>query len=100
MLLRRLIASTVIMATALTPIVLQAATGPDCDTNAVVWCGASTQADLMKIITNGDGHNSAANILAIYAQNSIQTSDIASTADGVVTKSGNVLVANKVVATN
>ncbi len=73
---------------------------PNCDSNAVVWCGANSTFTLINAANNGDKHNSGANIAGIYAQNSISVSQIGQTVDGSVTKSGNVVVNGKIVATN
>ncbi len=96
--LRKILAIFTGLSVIIMPISVQAA--PNCDANAIIWCGATTQADLMKAISSGDGHNSAANIAGIYSQNSIQTSQITNTVNGTVTKSGNVIVNGKVVATD
>ncbi len=81
------------------PLSTQAA--QDCDDNAVIWCGATYPSDVVKAATQGDGHNSSADISSIYAASGIDPNLISSTVEGTVTKAGNVLLLNnRVVATN
>jgi len=72
--------------------------------NEVIWCGAATPAQLEHDYTHGDGHNSAVSIQNIYSYFGITAADISSmqtkAVAGSVTKSGDVLVNGKVVATN
>jgi hypothetical protein len=98
--IRKFLVAVVSLAALVAPLSSYALTKQDCDANAVVWCGTATQADLSRVLTSGDGHNSAANIAGIYAQNSIQSGDIGSTVNGYVTRNGNVVVGSKVVATD
>lgn len=90
-----------------------AADTPNCDSNAVVWGGASstcsagnyTKATLIARIQGGDGHNSAANIQGIYngflgTTTSQLVDDINNAQVGTVTKSGDVIVGGKTVASN
>ncbi len=84
----------------------------NCDSNAVVYCGAETSngspsaAEITTKYNKGDGHNSATSIHNIYGskQFNISSSDVqnlAKTAQmGYVTKSGDVYVGNTLVATN
>jgi hypothetical protein len=70
----------------------------DCDNNAVVYCGASTASELLS------KYNASSSVAAIYAHFGISAADVqalGSTAvAGSVTKSGDVLVGNTVVAKN
>lgn len=76
----------------------------NCDANAVIWCGAPSASSLANSYSHGDGHNSAASIQHIYAWFGITSGDISGmTSDaqaGSVTKSGDVYVGSKLVATN
>ncbi len=88
-----------------------AAGGFDCDANAVEYCGAaasstSSTASASNIINKynrGDGKNSAKSIQTIFGYAGISSADVqalGSTARlGTVTKTGNVMIGNKVVAT-
>jgi hypothetical protein len=77
---------------------------PNCDANAVVWCGASSSSGVLNAYNNGDGHNKANTIQAIYAGFGIDRSDVESMSSdsqtGYVTKSGDVYVGSKEVAKN
>lgn len=70
----------------------------DCDNNAVVYCGASTASELLS------KYNASSSVAQIYAHFGITAADVqalGSTAvAGSVTKSGDVLVGNTVVAKN
>ena len=86
------------------PLTKALAVTANCDSNAIIWCGAQTKQDLVNAINNGDGHNSAANIQQIYSTNgltitptSVMSSD---TVDGTVDNKGNVTVNGQIVATN
>jgi uncharacterized repeat protein (TIGR01451 family) len=92
---------------------LAAATnGFNCDSNAVIYCGAETSkgaaaaSQITSRYNSGDGHNSAASIHSIYGSSwfGIGSSDIQNLSKnaqvGTVTKSGNVIVGGKTVATN
>jgi hypothetical protein len=48
----------------------------NCDANAVIWCGASSVSSLASSYVNGDGHNSAESIQAIYSNFGINAEDI------------------------
>lgn len=81
--------------------------GRDCDTNAVIWCGAGDVQQLIHKFHNGDGRNSAASIQAIFNHFDIGTADIdrmndasATVRAGSVTRAGNVYVNGDIVATN
>ncbi len=69
---------------------------PDCNANAVVWCGASTPAQLDTIYhaSGGDGHNTSASIQRVYSHFGIDGSKIDNLKNtyvkGYVTKSGDV----------
>jgi hypothetical protein len=70
----------------------------DCDSNAVIFCGAGSVAQLQNRYRGGDGHNSAASIQAIYNHFGISAADISAMStgsvtveSGTVTKAGNVL---------
>jgi hypothetical protein len=70
----------------------------NCDSNAVIWCGAGSVSQLQNRYRNGDGHNSAASIQAIYNHFGISGSDISAMSSnsvtvesGLVTDQGNVL---------
>ena len=85
----------------------QTSSGNDCDSNAVIWCGADTVPQLTDRFNNGDGHNSTASIHAIYSFFGINPSDISNMGGnpgvqhGVVTKSGNVFDAHgRLIATD
>lgn len=74
----------------------------NCDSNAIVYCGATSQADLVRKIENGDGRNSADNLKAIFydsgrdvTREGILSSD---TVAGEVTRDGRVLVDGRTVA--
>lgn len=81
-----------------------AASGVNCDGNAVVYCGAASPGGLMNKYTSGDGVNSAASIQHIFSAFGISSSDmqnLGSTAQmGSVTRSGDVYVGNQLVAAN
>ena len=96
------IGSIALAATLLAPATLATTLPHDCDSNAVVWCGADTKNQLLTKIQNGDDHNSAANLQAIYYNEGrgITAAGITSSVDGVVFKDGHVTVDGKTVATN
>jgi hypothetical protein len=63
----------------------------NCDGNAVIFCGASSVTQLQNRYRNGDGHNSAASIQAIYNHFDISSTDISAMSTSSVTvESGNV----------
>lgn len=79
-------------------------TGRDCDSNAVIYCGALSVNQLVNRYDNGSGSSSAASIHHIYSYFGISSSDVHSMSKtataGKVTKDGDVLVNGKVVATD
>jgi uncharacterized repeat protein (TIGR01451 family) len=76
----------------------------DCDSNAVVWCGAASPSALEAKVHSGDGHNSATSIQNIYDGFGISASEInamgTDSENGTVTKTGDVYVGTTLVATN
>lgn len=72
----------------------------DCDTNAIMWCGAYGKTEWAYKVVGGDGHNSAANLQAIYKSYSVSVDEMKLAVDGTVTKSGKVIVGGKTVATD
>lgn len=93
---RILIAVTAVIALVL-PSLVRADTA-NCDSNAVIWCGAASQAELTQKTSNGDGHNSAANIQAIFAQFGVNPANFSQTVMGTVKKDGTVWVGSQMVA--
>ena len=93
----------VLLATVVTlnmPTTSQALTGArDCDANAVMYCGATSQNELQTKYTS----NSTGDLDDIYSAFGISAGDIAGTSSeikiGQVTKDGHVLVDGKTVAT-
>src|SRR6185312_13709059 len=81
---------------------LPRAAAADCDSNAVIRCGAQSVTELRNKYNSGDGVNSAASIQHIYGSFGISAVDIqnmGSTAQmGTVTKSGNVFIGDRQVA--
>lgn len=79
--------------------------GPqDCDSNAVIYCGAQSTGDLITKYTNGTAQNSAKSIHDIYAKFGISAAEVqamnSTAVAGTVTKGGDVTVGGKVVAKN
>jgi uncharacterized repeat protein (TIGR01451 family) len=78
-------------------------TSKDCDSNAVVYCGATSLSTLQSKYKNGDTKNSAKSIANIYYSFGIGSSDVSDMSDtavtGYVTKSGNVYAGGQLVAT-
>ncbi len=75
---------------------------PDCNANAVAWCGSPSASDLINKYNNGDGHNSAASIQNIYNCVGITSTDIHAMtggANGYVTNTGDVYLGGQLVAT-
>jgi hypothetical protein len=73
----------------------------NCDANSVIWCGADSVNDLITKYDNGDGHNTAASIQAIYSYYGITASDVEAMSSasetvesGSVNANGNVYSAN------
>lgn len=81
---------------------LAESSGRDCDSNAVMFCGAGSKAEFQKKVTSGDTKHSAANLQQIFGSRGITLSDFmsSSTVDGFVTRDGAVVVNGEVVATN
>jgi hypothetical protein len=81
-----------------------AAGNQDCDSNAVIYCGASSMSDMSSKYNNGDGNNSGGNIQHIYSWFGINSNDMQSmdsnVRNGTVTRSGDVYVGDQLVATN
>ena len=71
----------------------------DCDANAIMWCGAYGKTEFAYKVAGGDGHNSAANLQAIYKAYGVSVDEMKVAVDGTVTKSGNVVVGGKTIAT-
>lgn len=71
----------------------------DCDSNAIMWCGAYTKDEFIWKMVGGDSKNSAANLQAIYSAYGISQEEMKLAVDGSVTKSGNVIVNGKTIAT-
>ncbi|HSW85511.1 MAG TPA: hypothetical protein VLF79_02780 [Candidatus Saccharimonadales bacterium] len=76
-------------------------TARDCDSNAVIWCGAGSVNQLINKYNNGDGRNSAESIHHILGFFGISSAEINSMDSnsmnieaGRVTKAGNVLDGN------
>ncbi len=80
----------------------------DCDSNAIIWCGAHTVNGLIHYYKNGDDHNRSGQIKNVYNHFGITEAQVLAMNDantkvvaGKVTKSGNVLGPNGgVLATN
>jgi hypothetical protein len=81
-----------------------AASGQDCDNNAVIYCGVSSVGDLQSKYSSGDGQSSGGNIQHIYNWFGISDSDMQSLGNnaknGKVTDKGNVYVGDTMVATD
>ncbi|MFI5240267.1 MAG: hypothetical protein ACHQUB_00975 [Candidatus Saccharimonadia bacterium] len=71
-----------------------------CDSNSVVYCGASSQSELISKLYNGDGRDSGDNISQIYLSSGIQITNINQTVMGEVNNLGQVSVNGQVVASN
>ena len=78
--------------------------GQDCDTNAVIWCGAQSTQTLISKYTNGDGHNSATSIHDIYTKFGISGTEVGAmnttAVAGRVTSTNEVFVGDKLVGKN
>lgn len=74
----------------------------DCDSNAVMRCGASTKEELISKINGGDGANSSANLKQIYYNENRGITEAGimdpATVEGSVHKDGTVWVGNQQVA--
>lgn len=71
----------------------------DCDANAIMWCGAYGKTEWAYKVAGGDGHNTAANLQGIYKAYSVSVEEMKLAVDGTVTKSGDVIIGGKTVAT-
>lgn len=71
---------------------------PDCNDNAVIYCGASGVSQLVNKYTNGDSHNSTSSIHDIFNYFGLSASDVKNMPNdaypGYVTKSGDVYLNN------
>lgn len=76
-----------------------AAAPRDCDSNAIMWCGAYGKNELLFKYRYGDGHNAAKNLQLLYAAWGIGEGGMKAAVDGSVTKDGRVIVGGKTVAT-
>jgi len=76
------------------------AAAKDCNSNAIMWCGAYSRTEWAYKVVGGDGHNSAANLQAIYKAYGVSVEEMKVAVDGSVTKDGKVVVNGKTVATN
>ena len=96
-----IITVALVVAQFLSPFISVQASGPrDFDDNAVVFGGAYSKGELTTKINNGDGKNG--DLKTIFNTIGISNSAIegAQTLDGVVTKSGQVIVGSSVVASD
>ena len=92
----------VLITSSLAPLSVSAATQPrDCDSNAIVYCGVYTKAELSVKISKGDTRNSAFNLQRIFFNEGrgITTAGIGRAVEGTVYKDGRVVVGGKTVAT-
>jgi len=80
-----------VSAVSLMPATTQAAIPRDCDSNAIMRCGAETK-DELNSKTKGD-------VVSIYSYYGISKADFGSLVEGTVYKDGRITVGNKVVAT-
>jgi len=93
------LALAVILAQVISPLAEVWASGSrDYDANAVIYGGAYSISELISKINRGDGRHN--DLKKIFDTLGIYEPDLKTAKDGVVTKSGEVLVNNKVVATN
>lgn len=72
----------------------------DRDSNAIMYGGAYSVSEWTQKYNGGDGRNSAASLKSIYGGFGITPENMKNTVAGTVTKSGNVVVNGKVVASN
>ena len=75
------------------------AASKDCNSNAIMWCGAFSKTEWAYKVVGGDGHNTAANLQSIYKAYSVSIDEMKLSVDGTVTKDGRVVVDGKTVAT-
>ncbi len=77
------------------------ASARNADANAMIYNGAYSKAELLQKLHNGDGIHSATQLQHEYHSRGASLADIQSpnTVNGIVTRTGNVLVGDKVVAT-
>lgn len=78
----------------------QAANVRDCDTNAVIYCGAYSKEELAKRLEQGDQRNSAKSIQAAMAWADIDRAELAAAVRGEVRRDGSVWVKGERVAKN
>lgn len=99
-----LLAAVVLAGLLFVPAPASAATPRDCDSNAVIYCGAYTKQELLDKLRTGDSRHTGAELREIvYGGNwGITEASLRSdqTVDGVVTKDGRVIVGGQVVATD
>lgn len=83
------------------PLTVRAA-ARDCDSNAVIYCGAYTTSEMARKINNGTGrpHQSASQLKSLFAKYHISTSDFGRLKNGRVTSNNRVYVGSKLVASN
>jgi hypothetical protein len=83
------------------PVVSASNQPKDCDSNAVMWCGAYSTSTLLDKINQGDGHNTAANLQHIYYNegHGITEAEIKQAVDGVLYRNGDIVVNGVKVAT-
>ncbi len=74
----------------------------DCDGNSVIYCGTLTKTELTNKLNNGTGktYQTSKELKALFKKYGFDISDIPNLKEGRVTKTNQVLVANKVIATN
>lgn len=74
----------------------------DCDGNSVIYCGTLTKTELTNKLNNGTGktYQTSKELKALFKKYGFDITDIPNLKEGRVTKTNQVLVANKVIATN
>lgn len=74
----------------------------DCDSNAVIYCGASSISDLTNKLNKGTGkqYQSSKELKALFAKYNAYTSDFSQLKNGTVKKDNKVYVGNHSVASN
>jgi hypothetical protein len=84
------------------PIFRALAADRDCDTNAVIYCGALTKSELRTKLTNGTvkTYQSGAELQKLFNYYGFDFSHIDTLSEGIVTKDGKVMVGTKTVASN
>ncbi len=99
---RIVVIALVAIAAAVAPFVAKAESQPrDCDTNAMMHCGAYTKTEFDSKYKNGDVLHTGANLIHVYAETGFSKTafDSTATVDGSVTKDGKVIVNGTAVAT-